>query len=85
MFTLKSVKPLADFRVELIYTNSEVVVADFKAIIAKGGVFTALADPAVFRAVTLGEGGRYIEWPHEIDFCADALYMQYAGVVVSDH
>jgi hypothetical protein len=24
----------------------------------------------------VGEGGRYIEWPGELDFCADALWLQ---------
>ncbi|GGA31829.1 DUF2442 domain-containing protein [Okeania sp. KiyG1] len=29
-----------------------------------------------FSQVKLGEGGRYIEWDGEIDFCADALWFE---------
>ncbi|MFN0112610.1 MAG: DUF2442 domain-containing protein [Blastocatellia bacterium] len=73
MFTIEEIKPLPDFLLELNYTDGEVVVANFKPIIAKGGVFTILADPQFFNQVKLGERGRYIEWPDELDFCADSF------------
>ena len=33
-------------------------------------------DPAVFTQVHVGERGRSLEWPGEIDFCADALWFE---------
>lgn len=44
-------------------------------LIDAGGVFVALRDPATVARVQIGEGGRYVEWPGEIDLCADALWL----------
>jgi hypothetical protein len=44
--------------------------------LAGRGVFARLADPAFFRQVHVGEGGRSLEWPGELDFCADALWFK---------
>jgi hypothetical protein len=60
----------------LHYADGAVVWVDFQPIIARGGVFSPLADPAVFALVSTGEGGRYVEWPGAIDFCADALRLE---------
>ena len=48
-------------------------------LITRGGVFRALDDRSVFERVKVGEGGRYIEWPGEIDLCADALWKKIHG------
>jgi len=58
----------------LTFAGGSVSVVDFRPLIDRGGVFAALADPKVFSQVALGERGRYIEWPNEVDFCADALW-----------
>lgn len=60
----------------LYYSDGERVVVDFKPVIARGGVFARLADPAFFAQVAVGERGRYIEWPGSLDFCADALWKE---------
>jgi Protein of unknown function (DUF2442) len=39
-------------------------------------VFAALADPEAFAQIRIGERGRSLEWPGEIDFCADALWFE---------
>jgi hypothetical protein len=38
------------------------------------GVFAPLADPAFFIRVRIGGSDRSLEWPGELDFCADALW-----------
>lgn len=73
MYTIEQINPLPDFFLELKYSDGGVVVADFKPIIAKGGVFAGLADPQFFSQVRLGERGRSVEWPDELDFCADSF------------
>ncbi|MEK7833991.1 MAG: DUF2442 domain-containing protein [Acidobacteriota bacterium] len=78
MYTIEQIKTLPDFLLELNYSDGGIVVADFKPIIAKGGVFSVLADPQVFNQVRLGERGRYIEWPDELDFCADSFRVNQA-------
>lgn len=47
---------------------------DMAPVIAQGGVFTALADPALFAAVTVGPRGRSLVWPGDLDLDADALW-----------
>jgi len=73
MYTIEQIKPLPDFLLELKYSDGGVVIADFKPVIAKGGVFAGLADPLVFNQVRLGERGRSVEWPDDLDFCADSF------------
>jgi Protein of unknown function (DUF2442) len=61
--------------VTLTWVNGATTVSRF-AHLAGRGVFAALADPAVFVQVRVGERGRSLEWPGEIDFCADALWFE---------
>lgn len=60
----------------LQYAGGEEVLVDFQSVIERGGVFASLADPQFFAQVKVGERGRYIEWPGNLDFCADALWQQ---------
>lgn len=61
--------------VTLTWGNGATTVNYFGHLVGHG-VFTALADPAVFAKVSVGEGGRSLEWPGEIDFCADSLWFE---------
>ena len=63
----------------LMYRDGERITVDFKKVIDRGGVFAKLADPTYFRQVTVGPRGRSIEWPGELDFCADALWLEAHG------
>ncbi len=65
-----------DYKLHLIYSDGERVTVDFKPIIERGGIFQPLATPQFFSQVSIGERGRYIEWPGGIDFCADALRLE---------
>ncbi|GET36982.1 hypothetical protein MiSe_17350 [Microseira wollei NIES-4236] len=58
----------------IFYANESSIIVDFNPIIQRGGVLAKLADPEFFSQVSLGEKGRYIQWPGEIEFCADALW-----------
>jgi len=63
------------YSVAVTWANGETTVSGFRHVVGKG-VFAALADPAVFAQVRVGERGRSLEWPGEIDFCADALWFE---------
>lgn len=39
-----------------------------------GGVLNALEDPSIFKQGTIGPQGRCLQWPGDIEFCADALW-----------
>ena len=59
--------------VRLRYADGLVVRVDLAPALAQGGVFSGLAEPVIFGQVRVGPRGRSIEFPGEIDFCADAL------------
>jgi len=74
--TIRSVVPEPNYQLRLTYADGEIIVVDFTPIIQRGGVFAPLSDPAFFSQVSIGERGRYIQWPGELDFCADALWLE---------
>ena len=61
--------------VAVTWANGEQTVNRFDHLVGKG-VFAPLADPTVFLQVQIGERGRSLEWPGELDFCADALWFE---------
>jgi hypothetical protein len=63
------------YSVKLTWANGESTVSDMSHLIGKG-VFAALSDPRIFAQVRIGDRGRSIEWPGEIDLCADALWFE---------
>jgi Protein of unknown function (DUF2442) len=71
-YEIKTVTPIDSTQLKLLYRDGKCIIVDFKPIIERGGVFSALADPNVFSNVQLGNRGRYIAWG-EIDFCADSF------------
>ena len=75
MLTIQNIAIEPDYTLSLTYSNGATIVADFKPLIAQDGVYAALSDPAYFAQVQVGERGRYIQWPGELDFCADALWL----------
>ena len=69
---VKAVKPQAEYRLELTFTNGEIGVYDCRHLLSFG-VFRELADATYFRQVRV-EGGTVV-WPHEQDICPDTLYL----------
>lgn len=77
--TLQRIISLAhgpDCRLRLTYADGFAGVVDLASVAKRGGVFARLQDAEYFRQVRIGEDGRPIEWPGELDMCADALRMQ---------
>lgn len=49
-------------------------IVDVAPYIARGGLFSALGDPAYFvREMRILPGGIGLSWPNEVDFSADGL------------
>lgn len=59
--------------VTLTWANGATTVSQFSHLVGRG-VFAARANPIVFVQVRIGEHGRSLEWPGDIDVCADALW-----------
>lgn len=73
------VKCLEDFKLKLTFDDGTSGVLDCKGIIAKGGVFAALADPQVFRAVTINRELGVITWKNDIDIAPETAYSLATG------
>ena len=75
--------PLEALRVRLLFADGVSRVTDFAAIAARGGVFAPLSNPAFFAQAAVSEDGRSLAWPGELEFCADALYVE--GETAENH
>lgn len=65
----------ATHSVKVTWANGETTINRFDHLVGKG-VFAAVTDPAIFVQVHVGERGHSLEWPGEIDCCADALWFE---------
>ena len=64
-------------QLRLTYDDGEIITADFRPVINQGGVFAPLADPDFFLLAAIDAHGRAVEWPGELEFCADALRLEW--------
>ncbi|MBM3883998.1 MAG: DUF2442 domain-containing protein [Planctomycetes bacterium] len=69
---------LDHYRVWLRFDDGVEGEADFASHVGQG-VFVPWTNYAFFHQASLGEGGRTLTWPGELDFCADALWLQVTG------
>lgn len=67
------IEPQSEQKLWIEYEDGTSGIVDFSHLIGLGGVFEALSKPETFAQATIGADGRFIEWPGQIDFCADAL------------
>jgi hypothetical protein len=67
------VKPMPDFELWLKFDNDEERIFDAKPLLEMK-VFKRLANEAFFRLVRVKYGS--VEWPNDIDYCPDTLYME---------
>lgn len=77
MVRITSITPLPPTVIRCAFDTgqtAEIDVLRFLETDSFRGVFSALADPAIFAKAAIGPRGRSLEWPGEIDFCADALH-----------
>ncbi len=77
---IRAVQADVGFRLRVTYDDGQTITVDFDPVIRQGGVFAPLADPAFFARAAVDPRGRAVSWPGEIDFCADALWLQAHGI-----
>ena len=70
---VKHVRPLDDFRLEVVFENSERRIFDVKPYLQRG-VFVRLQNRATFQAARVVVGS--VEWPGEVDLSYDTLYLE---------
>lgn len=78
MKRIASVQPQVGHKLKLRFHDGVEGVVDLSAEVGKG-IFEAWRDERHFASVKLARGGRALEWPGEIDLCADALYLEITG------
>jgi hypothetical protein len=74
--TIREARAEDGYRIRLTYADGFIGVVDLSPLIRSGGVFASLANPGIFAQLSIGERGRTLEWPGDLEFCADALRMQ---------
>ena len=77
-FSVRKVKALADYQLELTFETKEVKIFDVKPYL-DWGVFKALKNVTLFQKVKVAFGS--IEWPGGIDLDPEELYAD--GKIVS--
>ena len=74
MIRIRSVTPLEDFNVKLIFTDGTERVVDLAPYL-NGPVFEPLRrDPEIFQSVRVDDELGTIVWPNGADICPDVLY-----------
>ncbi len=68
---VKSVVPMADYRLRLVFTNGEVGEFDCSHLL-NFGVFQEFKDVDYFMRAAVSHGT--VVWPNEQDICPDTLY-----------
>lgn len=66
------VKPLDNYRLELLFTNQERRLFDVKPYLSIG-IFRELEDTSLFNGIKAFNGS--IVWPNELDLDPDTLYL----------
>lgn len=61
-------------RLRLRFSDGRSGVVDLGELLERGGVFASLKDEVTFAQVRVSGHGRWLEWPGDIDLCADSLY-----------
>ena len=79
MKKIDAIKILDGHRVWLRFDDQVEGVVDLAVDFDQGGVFGVWRDDLVFRQAAISNGGRALEWPGEVDLCADALYLRVTG------
>ena len=80
---ITSAQPLRDHRLKFRFDDGVEGVVDLSAEVGKG-IFSAWKDQAHFASLKIMHGGRALEWPGEVDLCADALYLEVTGKKVEE-
>jgi hypothetical protein len=80
LHTITWVKPVSGGRLNLSFNDdpTKIELVDLSAMLAQGGVFEPLRDPAVFAGVELGPDGHTVLWhvgEGVVDLGADALWL----------
>jgi hypothetical protein len=75
MKKILELRHVQDYRLALTFNDGVSGELDFSSE-PMTGVFTAWKNPEFFQRVHIGDRGRTLVWPDEIDLCADSLWIR---------
>ena len=82
---VKEVRHVAEYRLELSFTDGTRGELDFKErVVGRGSVFKPLEDIGFFKQVQVDAEAGTIVWPNEVDFCPDVLYSLVTGKPIGE-
>jgi transcription antitermination factor NusG len=79
MRKITNVEPTNSLKLKVTYDNGRTVTFDAGPLVKTGGVFAKLAEESEFEKVKVGPRGRSLEWPGQVDLCADAIWIKATG------
>ena len=79
-----SVRCRDDFELDLTFDDGKSGIFDCKPIIAKGGVFSRLRDPEVFKRARVNRELGVVTWDDEIDIAPETVYSQATGSLLPE-
>ncbi len=74
-----NVKCKNDYMLQLTFDDGKSGILDCSVFIAKGGVFSILKDPSVFRQVKINKELGVVTWDGEIDIAPETAYTMATG------
>ena len=74
---IKRLTALPGYRLQLEFVDGVAGLVDLSTKVGTG-VFIAWQEPEIFAQARVGENGQ-VEWPGDIDLCADTLYLEITG------
>ena len=72
--TIKSVKPLKNMILDVLFNNGANKKYDVKKLLKKHEIFTELKDERIFNGVKVDTGGYGIIWNDKIDLSCEEIW-----------
>ena len=70
-------EPLSDYVVNITFDDGKIMKFDLKPFFHEKSVFNPLQNFELFNQVKMSRNGRSLEFPMNLDFCADSLWLKY--------
>ena len=74
-----SVKCRDDFTIEVSFDDGKSGIIDCKPLIAKGGIFSRLSNPQVFKRARINQDLGVVTWDDEVDIAPETAYSLATG------
>lgn len=74
-----SVRCCEDFKLELTFDDGKSGIFDCRPLIEKGGVFSRLGDPELFKRARVNPELGVVTWEDQVDIAPETAYSQATG------